>query len=57
MKTREEIFYTYLSHYSSHVATMKISNPFYVPDELSIVKFIKTFLKNKLYRNGINWLF
>lgn len=40
MKTREEIFDIYLNQYSNDVAVMKISNPFYVPDELSIVKSI-----------------
>jgi len=40
MKTREEIFDIYLNQYSNELAVMKISNPFYVPDELSIVNSI-----------------
>ena len=37
MKTREEIFDIYLNQYSNDVKVMKISNPFYVPDEQSII--------------------
>lgn len=37
MKTRDEIFDIYLSQYSNDVAVMKIKNPFYIPDEQSII--------------------
>lgn len=36
MKTREEIFDIYLMQYSNDIAVLKISNPFFVPDEQSI---------------------
>lgn len=37
MKTREEIFDIYLNQYSNDIAVKKIGNPFYIPDEQSIV--------------------
>ena len=41
MKTREEVFDIYLNQYSNDVAVMKISNPFYIPDEQSIISSIR----------------
>lgn len=42
MKTREEIFDVYLNLYSSDIKVKKIINPFYVPDEQSILDSIKS---------------
>lgn len=41
MKTREEIFNIYLTQFSNDVKVLKISNPFYVPDEQSIIESMK----------------
>ena len=41
MKTREEIFNIYLTQFSNDVRVLKISNPFYVPDEQSIIESMK----------------
>ena len=40
MKTREEIFDIYLNQYSNDIAVRKIGNPFYVPDEQSVIDTI-----------------
>ena len=40
MKSREEIFDIYLTQYSNDVAVRKISNPFFVPDEQSVIDSI-----------------
>ena len=37
MRTREEVFDIYLDQYSNDLRVKKISNPFYIPDEKSIV--------------------
>ena len=37
MKTREEIIDIYLNQYSNDIAVRKIGNPFYIPDEQSVV--------------------
>lgn len=37
MKTREEIFDIYLNQYSNDIAVRKIRNPFYIPDEQSVI--------------------
>ena len=42
MKTREEIFDVYLDFYSSDIKVKKIINPFYIPDEQSILDSIKS---------------
>ena len=41
MKSREEIFNIYLTQYSTDVAVQKISNPFYIPDEQSVLDSIE----------------
>ena len=42
MKTRDEIFEIYLLQYSNDISVMRIKNPFYVPDEQSILDSIVT---------------
>ena len=41
MRTREEVFDIYLDQYSNDLRVKKISNPFYIPDEKSIVDSIQ----------------
>jgi hypothetical protein len=41
MKSREEILDIYVSQYGNDIAVRKISNPFYIPDEQSIVESIE----------------
>ncbi len=41
MRNREEIFNIYLSQYSTDITVRKISNPFYIPDDQSVVDSIE----------------
>lgn len=49
MKSREEIFDIYLTQYSNDIAVRKISNPFYIPDEQSVVDSINK--TSQMYRD------
>lgn len=40
MKSREEIYNIYLNQYSNDKSVKMISNPFYIPDEQSVVDSI-----------------